>query len=90
MSNYPDFDKTDTQCQPCGNFTPEEGYYGAEHHSCPHCEGTRINCQNCRGDHHSGGWNTCGDPRIETCKHPACVARLRNQTPNPAACGGSE
>ena len=28
-------------------------------HQCPKCEGNRAWCDNCHGDHHDGGWETC-------------------------------
>jgi len=28
-------------------------------HQCPKCEGNRAWYDNCHGDHHDGGWETC-------------------------------
>lgn len=80
-----DFDRTDTQCQPCDKFTPDTGYYGMERHCCPRCRSDtaqRVFCLNCNRDHHSGGWNACDaivkqrGENIGQCAygHPACAA----------------
>jgi len=73
-------DRTDEQCQPCENYkhaefegdspTPHECYKG--------CGGRVYFCDNCKRDHHGGGYNTCislGCPF----NHPACMAALRMQ-----------
>lgn len=66
--------------QPCSNFAPqiEANAYGAWRnvHECsgPYprgsardaCAGHVSFCEACRCDHHSGGWDTCGQPRKES------------------------
>lgn len=72
MSDHPEYDRTDTQCQPCGNFEPKTGFYGIEMHSCPWCDSTRVPCTNCHHDHHRGGAQQCPNSRAG-CVHPACI-----------------
>ena len=81
-----DFEWSETQCQPCKNFTPEDVYYGPERHCCPQCNldtAQRIFCTHCNRDHHSGGWNTCDIESVRRCAydHPACVKRAKETQP---------
>ena len=53
--------------QPCNNFVPEDGYDIMGYtHSCPHCDGERVFCNNCHTDHHSFGWEDCWKLQKET------------------------
>lgn len=73
--SYSGYELTDTQCQPCGQFTPfESEFWGVVRHQCPDCLGMRIFCISCNRDHHMGGWNTCNPVRIRksACNHSEC------------------
>lgn len=80
----PWLDRSDTACQPCANFTPQDEGFGTTPHECfagrhagqdVTCLGRVYFCTNCNSDHHSGGWNTCA--AVVPCRwtHPACDAR---------------
>lgn len=72
-------------CQPCGSYTPRLTEYGSSVHECysPRadgercCEGKVSFCENCRTDHHSGGYQTCAGTwhsRNRSIACPKCVA----------------
>lgn len=48
--------------QPCENFQEHDGLYNR--HECPDCLGTRMFCDNCKRDHHKGGWCACKEKKI--------------------------
>ena len=65
--------------QPCAAFKPQRdgnGYATWDNiHECfgpfddsgrERCGGSVSFCENCYSDHHSGGWNTCPQPKKES------------------------
>lgn len=52
--------------QPCDNYNPVTGYFGANVHECycPFIDGDKCSktvslCETCHRDHHEGGAETC-------------------------------
>jgi hypothetical protein len=48
------------QDQPCEDYHAETTMFGEKfNHQCPDCKGWRGFCNNCKKDHHKGGWLRC-------------------------------
>ena len=63
--------------QPCERFVMRDELFGSNRHQCfgPYtpsadglglCGGAVSFCDNCTRDHHTGGWDSCPQPRVET------------------------